>query len=242
MAKQQPEPLHTIITRLFISQQILVTLLITMLFAVSSHWSATIAIQQARDSTSLFAHNVSEYLISTERALVALAISAPTQSELDSIRAGYNEFDVIYYILPNGRLEKISPRTGLVSVGMDMSAQPYFNPDQEQLQISSPFTSARTGKPTVYMSLPLSRGTGILVGEVNLSQLQDLLIKEATFTTGFSYVIDANGLPLPIRTRKEWPGMKISDRLISTRLRCAVIRNRSILLSSFLYHFDRTDP
>jgi putative nucleotidyltransferase with HDIG domain len=193
MAKQQSEPLHTIITRLFISQQILVTVLITMLFAISSHWSAKIAIQQARDSTSLFAHNISEYLISNERALVALAISTPTQSDLDSIRAGYNEFDVIYYILPNGRLEKISPRTSLVTVGMDMAAQPYFNPDQKQLQVSTPFTSARTGKPTVYMSLPLSRGAGMLVGEVNLSQLQDLLIQKATFTTGFSYVIDANG-------------------------------------------------
>ena len=76
MTKQQSEPLHTIITRLFITQQILVTVLITMLFAISSHWSAKIAIQQARDSTSLIAHNVSEYLISTEHALVALAISS----------------------------------------------------------------------------------------------------------------------------------------------------------------------
>ena len=193
MAKQQSEPLHTIITRLFISQQILVTVVVTMLFAISSHWSAKLAIQQARDSTSLFAHNISEYLISTERALVALAISTPTQSDLDSIRAGYNEFDVIYYILPNGILEKISPRAGLVTVGMDMSAQPYFNPDQDQLEISTPFTSARTGKTTVYMSLPLSRGSGILVGEVNLSKLQDLLINKTTFSTGFSYVIDANG-------------------------------------------------
>jgi hypothetical protein len=136
MAKQRSEPLHTIITRLFISQQVLVTVMITMLFAISSLWSAKIAIQQARDSTSLIAHNVSEYLVSTEHALVALAISTPTQSDLDSILAGYNEFDVLYFILPNGRLEKISPKTSLVTVGMDMSAQPYFNPDQKLVQIS----------------------------------------------------------------------------------------------------------
>jgi hypothetical protein len=193
MAKQRSEPLHTIITRLFISQQVLVTVMITMLFAISSLWSAKIAIQQARDSTSLIAHNVSEYLVSTEHALVALAISTPTQSDLDSILAGYNEFDVLYFILPNGRLEKISPKTSLVTVGMDMSAQPYFNPDQKLVQISPPFTSARTGKPTVYMSQPLRTGAGLLVGEVNLSQLQDVLIKKASFTTGFSYIIDANG-------------------------------------------------
>ena len=193
MTKQRSEPLHTIITRLFISQQVLVTVLITMLFAISSHWSAKIAIQQARDSTYLIANNISEYMGSTEHALVALAVSTPTQSDMDAIRAGYNEFDVIYYILPNGRLEKISPKTGLVTVGMDMSAQPYFNPDQKELQVSTPFTSARTGKPTVYMSLPLRRGAGILVGEVNLSNLQDLLIKKASFTAGFSYIIDVNG-------------------------------------------------
>jgi HD-GYP domain-containing protein (c-di-GMP phosphodiesterase class II) len=193
MTKHEPEPLHTIITRLLLTQQVLVTVVITMMFVISSHWSAKIAIQQARDSTYLIANNVSEYLVSTEHALVALAASVPTQSDLDSIRAGYNEFDVIYYILPDGRLDKISPRTSLVTVGMDMSAQPYFDPDQNQLQLSTPFTSARTGKPTVYMSLPLQRGEGAIVGEVNLSQLQDRLIERSSSTTGLSYIIDANG-------------------------------------------------
>lgn len=193
MTKQRSEPLHTIITRLFISQQALVTVLIIMLFTISSHWSAKIAIQQAHDSTYLIANTISEYMVSTEHALAALAVSTPTQSDLDAIRAGYNEFDVIYYILPNGRLDKISPRTSLVTVGMDMSAQPYFSPDQKELQLSTPFTSARTGKTTVYMSQSLNRGAGVLVGEVNLSNLQDLLVKKATFTTGFGYIIDANG-------------------------------------------------
>jgi HD-GYP domain-containing protein (c-di-GMP phosphodiesterase class II)/HAMP domain-containing protein len=193
MAKQQPEPLHTIITRLLFTQQVLVTAMITMLFAISSHWSAKIAVQQARDSTYLIANSVGEYLDSTEHALVGLSSSIPTQFDLDSIRAGYNEFDVIYYILPNGRLEKISPRTGLVTVGMDMSAQPYFSPKQEQLQLSSPFTSTRTGKPTVYMSLALQRGEGLIVGEMNLSQLQNRLIKKVTFTTGSSFIIDRDG-------------------------------------------------
>ncbi|MBN2258708.1 MAG: HD domain-containing protein [Anaerolineaceae bacterium] len=193
MKKNSTEPLHTIITHMLLSQQTLFILLVIMVFAVSSHWSAKIAIQQARHSTVLIARNVSDYLNRTEHALIALAVTEPTQTGLDSLRAGFNEFDTIYFIQSNGRLEKISPRTSLITVGMDMSSQPYFHPDLSGLKISTPFTSSRTGKPTVYMSLPLRQGEGMIVGEVNLSELQQQIIDETIPITGFSYIIDHNG-------------------------------------------------
>lgn len=193
MKKSNPEPLHTIITRMMMTQQTIFVLLILMVFAVSSHWSAKTAIQQARQSTLLITTNVSDYLSSSEHALVALAVSEPTQSGLDSVRASFNEFDVIYYIQPNGKLERISPKTSLITVGMDMTSQPYFNPGQTGLEISTPFNSSRTGKPTVYISQPVSRGGGLIVGELNLSQLQSRIIDVTTSTTGISYIIDKNG-------------------------------------------------
>jgi HD-GYP domain-containing protein (c-di-GMP phosphodiesterase class II) len=193
MKEPHSETLQTIITRLMIIQQTLFIVVVIIVFAVSSHWSAKIAIQQARKSTLLIANNVRDYLRSTEHALAALAVSEPTQSGLDSVRAGFNEFDVIYYILSNGKLDKISPRTSLITVGMDMSSQPFFNSDQKGVEISTPFTSSRSGKPTVYMSLPLLRGGGVIVGEVNLSQLQDRIINESTSETGYSFIIDRFG-------------------------------------------------
>ena len=193
MEKRKPEPLHTIITRVMMTQQTIFILLVLMVFTVSSHWNAKIATQQARESALLISTNVSDYLSSSEHALVALAVSEPTQSGLDSVRASFNEFDVIYYIIPNGTLDKISPKTSLITVGMDMTSQPYFNPGQTGLEISTPFTSVRTGKPTVYISQPMSHGGGLIVGELNLSQLQSRIIDATTSTTGISYIIDRNG-------------------------------------------------
>ncbi|GEM_PF-1455638 len=193
MEKSRLEPLHTIITRMMMTQQTIFVILVIMVFAVSSHWSAKIAIRQARQSALLITTNIRDYLSSSEHALVALSSSEPTQSGLDSVRASFNEFDVIYYILPNGTLERISPRTGLITVGMDMSSQPYFNPGQTDLEISVPFTSSRTGNPTVYVSQPVARGGGLIVGELNLSQLQNRISEATSSTSGTSYIIDKSG-------------------------------------------------
>jgi HD-GYP domain-containing protein (c-di-GMP phosphodiesterase class II)/HAMP domain-containing protein len=193
MEKTRSEPLHTIITRMMFSQQVLFTVLVIVIIAVSTQWGARIAIQQTRQSTLLIANNVSDFLYSSEHALSALAVSEPTQTGLDSVRAGFNEFDVIYYILPNGRLSKVSPRNSLITAGMDMTSQPYITLDQGISSISSSFTSPRTGKATVYMGVPLLHGNGVIIGEVNLSQLQSKIIDENSSTTGSSYIIDQNG-------------------------------------------------
>jgi hypothetical protein len=221
MKKSSPEPLHTIITRVMMTQQTIFIILVLMVFAVSSHWSAKFATRQARQSTLLISTNVSDYLSSSEHALVALAVSEPTQSGLDSVRASFNEFDVIYYILPNGTLDKISPKTSLITVGMDMTSQPYFNPGQTGLEISTPFTSSRTGKPTVYISQPGSRGVGLIVGELNLIQPPQ---QPVSATSSTEMVI----LSL-IRILTKSPVMKASGRL-------GFIRPRWRIPMSHLFH------
>jgi response regulator RpfG family c-di-GMP phosphodiesterase len=193
MKNQRSEPLHTIITRMMINQQILFTVLVICIIAVSTQWGTRIAIQQTRQSTQLIANNVSDFLNSSEHALTALAVSEPTQSEIDSVRAGFNEFDVIYYIQSNGHLVKISPTTGLMTVGMDMSQQPYFDLDQGVSEVTTPFTSPRTGKATVYMGVPLLHDNGMIVGEVNLSQIQRWISDQNSSTSGTIFIIDQNG-------------------------------------------------
>ncbi|HBY09288.1 MAG TPA: hypothetical protein DEH22_16475 [Chloroflexi bacterium] len=103
-------------------------------------------------------------------------------------------FDTLYYLDESGIIQVLVPADPRYE-GLDMSRQSYFiNQDcAAGVNISPPFTSLRTGQPTVYLSLCAQNG-GLIVGELNLSALQETIsVGKNIFDSMNVFVVDESG-------------------------------------------------
>jgi PAS domain S-box-containing protein len=196
MKPQQPPPLHSIVFKLLASRWIFFSLITGLIILESSYVSGQRQIDSQRNATILLAQNAGNFFESADRALNALAAISPNQRDLTAIQQAYSTFDALYLISSSGRLLGMSPVDKQLRVGMDMSGQPYFNSGLEGFSFSKPFISQRTGNPTIYISLPLKPGDGVLVGELNLAGLQESVIGSGLSQTGVYYITDAEGVML----------------------------------------------
>jgi PAS domain S-box-containing protein len=192
--KSQPfYSLQHIIFRILVSNHIIFGLVIVFVMLGSSYLNWQNHIEQQNQSNILLAQRISEYFDSASRVLHALAAMPSAQSTLDAIQKTYETFDVVYLIDAQGRLAKISPQDRQIPIGMDMTAQPYFQTGLKNIAISDMFISPRTGNPTVYLSVPSTMDSELVVGELNLIEMQQSLATPALYQLGFVYVIETSG-------------------------------------------------
>lgn len=104
-------------------------------------------------------------------------------------------FDTIYYLDKNNRILNMIPANPKYSE-LDMSNLPDLKKskeDKNNIVISRPFISIRTGCPTVYLIKSLSNG-GTVIGELNLELLQNEIVSEINASpTDFIYIMDQSG-------------------------------------------------
>jgi len=116
-----------------------------------------------------------EQAASTLDAMARVAEVSPTEilPVMQGTWEAHGFFDTLYYLDASRRISLIFPADPR-HLGLDMSYLPHFTEEagQENPILSRPFISLRTGNPTVYLAIQLSRGDRV-VGELNLGPLQE---------------------------------------------------------------------
>ena len=190
-SSRQPSLQH-ILLRLVVNRQIVFTLVIALVIIGATYYSGQLYYRQLQRTVYQLALETGEYFDSATRALSALAALSPSQREVDAFYHAYGTFDILYSLDQDGRLLAVSPQQHQLVVGMDMSAQPFYQAGLKQLLVSSPFISPRTGNPTIYLSMPTPLGSDIVAGELNLAGLQDY-INPVAVNAGIYYIADQEG-------------------------------------------------
>ncbi|AGF56801.1 PAS domain S-box-containing protein [Clostridium saccharoperbutylacetonicum] len=143
---------------------------------------------------------VEYYLDHGGRILDAIAKMAETSDNADisafmnSTWKAYGYFETIYCLDKENKILIMAPSDPIYT-GLDMSNLPDIKSshNQDNLIISRPFISFRTGDPIVYLIRPLSQG-GYIIGELNLGVFQHE-IENITKIQGdqFAFIVDQSG-------------------------------------------------
>ncbi|OQX16120.1 MAG: hypothetical protein BWK76_11965 [Desulfobulbaceae bacterium A2] len=145
---------------------------------------------------------VDRYLDQAARTLDAVARvaeAAPSESlaVMQGTREAYGYFDTFYSLDASDKISLLAPHDPRY-LGLDMSNLSHFEQTEEKqnLIISRPFISLRTGKPTVYLVRQLTLG-GRMVGELNLGSLQDEITHgKGAQGQGVIFILDQYGMLL----------------------------------------------
>ncbi len=191
--------MHLLVLRLFIPT--LALMLIGML-SLGFLWYKSVGTEQQQLANSV-AHAVSRYLEQGHRVLATLVLVAGEVGQdaflpyLQSSWWSFGFFDTLYLLDNNKHIVFMAPFDERYS-GLDLSGQPFISLESQKKKgnVSKPFTSLRTGDPTVLMAQQLDSG-GLVAGELNLKELQ--VVIDAAFHRGsrdMLFVVDGSGLLL----------------------------------------------
>jgi PAS domain S-box-containing protein len=152
-----------------------------------------------RQTTVSIAQVVAYYVDQAGRVLDALVRVSETSRPEDlvifmhSTWESYRHFETLYYLDEDTRIKLMVPSDHRY-LGLDMSNVPEFSrTDRDNLTVSRPFISLRTGNPTVYLIRRLANG-GRLIGELSLAALQDELTREKSILPKESiFILDQLG-------------------------------------------------
>jgi signal transduction histidine kinase len=187
-----------VLFRLFLP---LVALSVMTIGAVGYLGEKTLENQQ-RQRVQFLTRIVDRYLDQAARTLDAVArvaeVSPPEDMAtfMQSTWKAYGYFDTLYYLDASSKITLLAPPDPRYQ-GLDMSNLPWFQQTGEKnnLIISRPFISLRTGDPTVYLVRQLNRG-GQVVGELSLGSLQDEITRSSGAGQGLIFIMDQSGFLL----------------------------------------------
>ncbi len=150
----------------------------------------------ARQSTT-YLHNAEQLMRSLSSIIPSL--SREQQKVLLSFtRKDHPQFDS-FFILDSDGLVQLEATHAQSLLGFDLSGEKYF-PVVKQLHtlfFSDPFVSPTTGEVVITMVLPIMDGdmfAGMLVGELNLAQLQDFVHQINLGRDGIAFITDRQGV------------------------------------------------
>ncbi len=185
--------LRDVLLRVFVARQAILAVVIMLTLIFAAYYGGQALAQRQIQETRLLAHSIETYIEHAGRVLHAVAAMSPSSQAMEAIRSAYGYFDVLYHLDTQGKLLAISPQDPQFPLGMDLSAQPYYQPTATEWVISEPFISIRTGNPTVYLTFPLANEQGLIVGEMSLTDLQKTVIISNEALTGIYIVTDRSG-------------------------------------------------
>ena len=185
MERNKTRSLDSIFQRVLLLRLFLPFLALTLLVVGLETYqeSNTLEARQLQVARSM-ARTVHDYLDQAghEMATIAQVAEISTSDELTRYMQVtwrvHEYFDTLYRLDATGAISVLVPSDQRYR-GLDMSQQSYFKEagQSASVSMSQPFTSLRTGQPTVYMTQSLSDG-GMVVGELNLNALQEAVVVE----------------------------------------------------------------
>lgn len=153
-----------------------------------------------RQVVESMAHIANYHIEHGERILDAVARVAEVSKSpdlaifMESTLKAYGYFETIYYLNKDYKIELMTPSNSLY-IGLDMSNQQHLNgiDEQDNITISRPFISLRTGTPTVSLVRALSNG-GYIVGELNLALFQNEIMNiNENSEENYTFIMDQTG-------------------------------------------------
>lgn len=150
--------------------------------------------------TESMAHIVENHIDDGGKLLEAVGRVAETSDKeglskyIASTCEAYTSFETIYCLDKENKISLMAPSNNTYT-GMDMSYLPDFKvtTGRNNLIISRPFISLRTGEPIVYIIRPLIKG-GCVIGELNLAlfqqEIENIANKEGN---DYTFIMDQAG-------------------------------------------------
>jgi PAS domain S-box-containing protein len=189
MSPALPRPLDRVLRRLLMLRLFLpltLALVGMILVAAALVWQATVRQQESLART--LALRVEDHLQSAGQVLVAAAGIANdediplAQDHLRLVRESYHQFDAFHRISPDGTVLFSEP-AGASEAGKALPSPVSIQPPDVPgaLVLTEPFTSPRTGLPTVYLSARMA-DDGWIAGELSLQLLQGIVDRGADQT------------------------------------------------------------
>jgi PAS domain S-box-containing protein len=203
MSQKKLLPLNLMLQRLVLLRLFLPVVALTVIAIGGVGYLSEQTLESMQHQKAQFmARMVDHYLDQATRALDAMArvAEAAPSDDLTFMQAtweAYGHFDTLYYLDASRRIVLVVPPDPRY-LGLDMSNLPYFQQPGEKnnLIISRPFISLRTGNPTVYLVRQLSQG-GQVVGELSLGSLQDEITQgRGVPSQDVVFIMDQSGLLL----------------------------------------------
>jgi PAS domain S-box-containing protein len=203
MIRKKPIGITQVLQRLLLLRLFLplAVLSVIAICGVGYYGKQTLKTRQLQAVQSM-ARIVDRYLDQAARTLDSVArvaeISLPKALAvfMQGIWEAYGYFDTLYYLDERSRITLLAPPDPRYQ-GLDMSNLSYFQTTGEEnnLIISRPFISLRTGNPTVYLVRKLFRG-GQVIGELSLGSLQDEITRERDVNKDMVFIMDQSGMLL----------------------------------------------
>ncbi len=197
--REKIPPLERVLLRLLLGRLFIPLLLLGLAVLCSATYFNDRTLKQHQEQTALTtAQMVDHYLKNGDRMLDALA-KAAAKSPADLVAftqsswEAYGIFETIYYLDEKDTIVLLMPPDPRYQ-GMDMSNLPYFEEltESDQLLVSRPFISLRTGEPTVYLAKTLPHGR--LIGALNLNGVQQQIEELNDVNRGNTvFILDQSG-------------------------------------------------
>lgn len=180
--------------------------------------------------TESIAHVLENHIDDGGKILEAVARVAEISDKSDlsayiaSTCEAYTCFETIYCLDNENKIILMAPFNSTYT-GLDMSYLPDFkgNDESNNLIISRPFISLRTGEPIVYIVRPLAKG-GCIIGELNLvlfqQEIENIANKEGN---DFTFIMDQAGTLIAhpslslVKQQFNMRNLKIFDDVLSDR-------------------------
>lgn len=199
--KKHPRSLRAVALRLLVKQLFIPLALLCVIILAGIAYYGNISLQTSQaEIVRLMANKINSNLDQAMRSLRAVAGTAES-ADRDAMSAflkntyeAYEYFDTVYYVDENDTIRDLYPyETAYIGFDASYIAQSDYFALQNDVRMSNPFISMRTGEPTVFLEYDISTG-GYLVGELNLRLLQDdILAAMESDENAFIYVLDTNG-------------------------------------------------
>ncbi len=154
--------------------------------------------QQLRYTRSI-GYTATRFLLHAAQELDALTVVVSMKDiklidiSLNTNQDSHGLFDTVYLLDQDKRIIDLAPFDSRY-IGLDMSRRSYFDSldCNAGVNYSIPFTSLRTGAPTAYLLRCVDTGKYI-VGELNLSALQDAVTEAALPSNETVFIVDQMG-------------------------------------------------
>lgn len=145
-------------------------------------------------------HIVEYHIEHGGRVLDAVARTAETSEKsnlttlMNSTWEAYGYFETIYCLDKENKITSMAPSNpGYIGLDMSNLSDIKESKEKDNLIISRPFISLRTGDPIVYLVRPLSQG-GYIVGEFNLGLFQEEIENISNINgEDFVFIMDQTG-------------------------------------------------
>jgi signal transduction histidine kinase len=202
-----PRPISQIIIRL-IQLPLILVVFILLLFGIYQSYAASQAmlheqsqtVESVKEASLQYFEQTRQIMFSLGRMMATSATDEEKAALLHDLRLQYPRFQAFYYLNADGIVQFESVESFSL-IGLDLSNEEFYKSIMEietspSMYTSQPYVSLGLGKMTVTIAKSVMQNdklVGTLVGEMDLSYIQNIIDETAKNTTNsIGFILDTN--------------------------------------------------